>query len=210
MKNFCISVIVIILLPVIYFSSCAKVEDNNVARPTISNLRFNESDTMLYYDDSNIRRSIRFNDSVYTNRQIDTLIPGKWLYVSADMHAEGKLSTFIVRGELRYISKEDKGYPDSIYKITRLGLNIFSDKQDSTVYRNRLIQIPDTLRISSRRFIMDGKVRNEEDTLYLYTEEPYELMTVLMDRFGNSSDSTKDVRQVKFLTRKELIEIKGK
>ncbi|MBB4035734.1 hypothetical protein GGR21_001629 [Dysgonomonas hofstadii] len=212
MKNFCFAVIAVILLPVIYFSSCAKVEDNNVAQPTISNIRFNESDTIVYTDDSNIKRSIRFNDSVYAleYRKTDTLIPGKWVYISADLHADGKLSTFIVRGNLTYKSKSIKNYPDSIYEIIRSGQGIFSDKTDSTVYRNRLLQIPDTIIDNNRKLFLNNEWRTVVDTLYLYKEEPYKLMTVLMDRFGNVSDSTKDIRQIKFLTRKELRELKGK
>ena len=212
MKNFCLVVIIVILLPVIYFSSCAKVEDNNFAQPTISNIRFNESDTIVYTDESNIRRAIRFNDSVYAlaDRKIDTLVPGKWVYISADFHAEGKLSTFIVRGKLTYKSKRKKNYPDSIYEIKRIGQGIFSDKTDSTVYRNRLLQIPDTIIDNNRRIFIESKWQNVLDTLYLYKEDSYKLETVLMDRFGNRSDSVNDAREVKFLTRKEIREIKGK
>lgn len=209
MKNICLFAIAIILLPVIYFSSCAKVEDDNVAQPTISNIRFNESDTIMYYDKSGIRRRLLFNDSTETGqRQTDILVPGKWLYISADMHAEGKLSTFIVRGELRY--KSIRGYDDSIFEIKRLGQGVFSNKQDSSVYRNRLVQIPDTIVDNNRSLLIDNRWERRADTLYLYAQEPYNLYTVLMDRFGNRSDSAKDARSVKFMRRKELVEAMGK
>ena len=203
MRNLYLYVIALILLPVVYFSSCAKVEENNVERPTVSNVRFNESDTIVYRDASNVRRVILFNDSSKIRLPVDTLVPGKWLYVSADLHAEGKLSSFIVRGLLTYKSK--KGYSDSIFKLIGVGQNIYSNKTDSTVYRNRLFLIPDTIRDASRNVIEDGNIVRRPDTLYLDAEKSHELMTILMDRFGNVSDSVKETRSVKFIRRKDLI-----
>jgi len=204
MRNLCLSIIALILFSVIYFSSCAKVEENNVERPTVTNIRFNESDTIVYRDAGDVRRSILFNDSSKIRLPLDTFVLNKWLYVSADLHAEGKLSSFIVRGKLTY--KSINGYSDSIFKLVRSGQNIYSNKEDSSVYRNRLLQIFDTIKDASRNVIVNGVRTRMPDELVLATEKPDTLMVIMMDRFGNVSDSTKEKRLVKFIRRTDLIE----
>ena len=209
MKNFCLVIISVLLLPVIYFSSCAKVDENNVSRPVVSDIRFNENDTIAYWD-GEIRRSLRFNDSLNFERTIDTLIPGKWLNVSANLFAEGKLSTFIIRGKVTYNSHFKYAEPnvDSIFEIVRLGQDIYDNKKDCTmIIKNRLLIIPDTIR--AQRYFR-STTKTVMDTLVIKMDQLYDISVILMDQFGNLSDSVNEYRQVKFMTREQLLEARGK
>lgn len=132
-----------ILIPVIYFSSCAKDEnDDDKERPRIVYAHINVNDT-LYVADKNI--TIKLNDSLSSNHEIDTLTIGKWVYINAKFHDDKGLSTFKVETRLRYVSKtgtEGEKILDTLF--VKLGRNIFG-KDTIEVAQNRLMQIPDTI-----------------------------------------------------------------
>jgi len=174
----------------IYFSSCAKEENSENEKPVMSEISINLNDTIMYFDlITNKRKTLKFNDSISRSKidpsnRIDTVIIGKWMYISARFVDEGGLSTFKVGDTLTYKDiNPNKADPlDSILNIVKLGESIFN-KKDVYVFRNRLIQLPDTLR---REGIAYGE--NRRDTLIRISED-YKLLVACMDKAGNK-DST--------------------
>lgn len=148
MQKFSLSIIFLILVPALYFSSCAEDEnkDDN-ERPKIVYARINVNDT-LYVTDSIYSKEaviLGLNDSLSINHKIDTLTIGKWVYINAEFHDDKGLSTFKVETRLRYASEvgtEDEKILDTLF--IKLGRNIFG-KDTIEVTRNRLMLIPDTI-----------------------------------------------------------------
>lgn len=188
----------------IYFSSCAKEENSENEKPVMSEISINLNDTIMYFDlITNKRKTLKFNDSISRSKidpsnRIDTVIIGKWMYISARFVDEGGLSTFKVGDTLTYKDIDpNKADPlDSILNIVKLGESIFN-KKDVYVFRNRLIQLPDTLR---REGIAYGK--NRRDTLIRISED-YKLLVACMDKAGNK-DST--YIPIRLITRDKFLE----
>lgn len=188
----------------IYFSSCAKEENSENEKPVMSEISINLNDTIMYFDlITNKRKTLKFNDSISRSKidpsnRIDTVIIGKWMYISARFVDEGGLSTFKVGDTLTYKDiNSNKADPlDSILNIVKLGESIFN-KKDVYVFRNRLIQLPDTLR---REGIAYGK--NRRDTLIRISED-YKLLVACMDKAGNK-DSTYIL--IRLITRDKFLE----
>ncbi|GEM_PF-1630650 len=190
MRTFCIFIFALMSFFSIYFSSCAKEENSENEKPVMSEISINLNDTIMYFDlITNKRKTLKFNDSISRSKidpsnRIDTVIIGKWMYISARFVDEGGLSTFKVGDTLTYKDiNPNKADPlDSILNIVKLGESIFN-KKDVYVFRNRLIQLPDTLR---REGIAYGE--NRRDTLIRISED-YKLLVACMDKAGNK-DST--------------------
>lgn len=175
MRKFCFTIILFILLPLFYFSSCEKGDDWSEDAPVISDIRFNESDTLMYGPSADEKTVVLINDSSVMNRAMDTAIVGRWLYVTAHFSGSNDLSTFKVGGILTYKTKAGLEIKDT---IMRLGQSIFN-KKDTLVYRNRLMQIPDSLDrtvdgVSQRGGLQEGE---------------YTLSILCIDKAGRKSDS---------------------
>ncbi len=198
MRNFCLFIVSLILLAGLYFSSCAKVEDDETEPPTISDVRINKNDTLMY---GNL--VVGINDSLNENpNRMDTVIATKWMYIYARFTDKGGslLSTFKVEINPEYKDKRGReSVKDSIMPIIRLGQMIFNQK-DITVYRNRLVQIPDTI----TRTRKDGD-KLVMDTLVL-TQKIYDLKVAVIDKAGNG-DSIMDYKVV-LMNRKTLYDIR--
>lgn len=196
MRNFCLFIVSLILLAGLYFSSCAKVEDDETEPPTISDVRINKNDTLMY---GNL--VVRINDSLNTNpNRMDTVIATKWMYIYARFTDNEGLSTF--KAEINPEYKDKRGresVKDSIMPIIKLGQMIFNQK-DITVYRNRLVQIPDTI----TRTRKDGD-KLVMDTLVL-TQKIYDLKVAVIDKAGNG-DSIMDYKVV-LMNRKTLYDVR--
>ena len=83
MKKLCISLIILTTIFSMYFSSCSGSEnhDDN-EKPTISNVRFNYNDTIIYNG-----VSIKINDSLNINSdRTDTLVIGKMIYLTVELN----------------------------------------------------------------------------------------------------------------------------
>lgn len=179
MRNFCLSIVFLIGISTIYFS-CAKEENQETEPPVIdrSTLRVNMNDTLLYRSaDGKIQR-LRINDSLNINREIDTVVIGKWIYVSVRLRDNEGLSTFKVQGELSYdkVNVQDPQKGDSILKFVKIGQPIFGET-DVYAYRNRIVQIQDTI----KRYDKTGRV----DTLVLDNTKDHELKIACIDIAGN-------------------------
>lgn len=204
MRTFCIFIFALMSFFSIYFSSCAKEENSENEKPVMSEISINLNDTIMYFDlITNKRKTLKFNDSISRSKidpsnRIDTVIIGKWMYISARFVDEGGLSTFKVGDTLTYKDIDpNKADPlDSILNIVKLGESIFN-KKDVYVFRNRLIQLPDTLR---REGIAYGK--NRRDTLIRISED-YKLLVACMDKAGNK-DST--YIPIRLITRDKFLE----
>lgn len=204
MRTFCIFIFALMSFFSIYFSSCAKEENSENEKPVMSEISINLNDTIMYFDlITNKRKTLKFNDSISRSKidpsnRIDTVIIGKWMYISARFVDEGGLSTFKVGDTLTYKDiNSNKADPlDSILNIVKLGESIFN-KKDVYVFRNRLIQLPDTLR---REGIAYGK--NRRDTLIRISED-YKLLVACMDKAGNK-DSTYIL--IRLITRDKFLE----
>ncbi len=198
MRNFCLFIVSLILLAGLYFSSCAKVEDDETEPPTISDVRINKNDTLMY---GNL--VVGINDSLNVNpNRMDTVIATKWMYIYARFTDKGGslLSTFKVEINPEYKDKRGReSVKDSIMPIIRLGQMIFNQK-DITVYRNRLVQIPDTI----TRTRKDGD-KLVMDTLVL-TQKIYDLKVAVIDKAGNG-DSIMDYKVV-LMNRKTLYDVR--
>ncbi|MBK5720571.1 hypothetical protein JGH11_06775 [Dysgonomonas sp. Marseille-P4677] len=204
MRNFCLLILLLICIPAIYFSSCAKVENDEKDLPVMSEISINLNDTIMYLDPlTNKRRALKFNDSISRSKidpkdRVDTVIIGKWMYISARFKDEGGLSTFKAGDTLVYkdINDNKNNKLDSALKIVKLGQSIFG-QTDIYVSRSRLIQLPDTIR---RTGIAYGNQRN--DTLIRRTEN-HKLLVACMDKSGNKDSTYVPIR---IITRKEFIE----
>lgn len=145
MQKFSLSIIVFILFPVFYFSSCAEDENEEDKEiPKIEYAHINVNDT-LYVTDRNYTEedvTIKLNDSLSINHEIDTLTIGKWIYINAAFSDDKNLSTFKVETKLRYKSKTGENILDTLF--VKLGRNIFGETQIK-VSRNKLMQVPDTI-----------------------------------------------------------------
>ncbi|EGK00820.1 hypothetical protein [Dysgonomonas gadei] len=198
MRNFCLFIVSLILLTGLYFSSCAKVEDDETEPPAISDVRINKNDTLMY---GNL--VVRINDSLNENpNRMDTVIATKWMYIYARFTDKGGslLSTFKVEINPEYKDKRGReSVKDSIMPVVRLGQMIFNQK-DITVYRNRLVQIPDTI----TRTRKDGD-KLVMDTLVL-TQKIYDLKVAVIDKAGNG-DSIMDYKVV-LMNRKTLYDVR--
>lgn len=196
MRNFCLFLVSLILLTGLYFSSCAKVEDDETEPPTISDVRINKNDTLMY---GNL--VVKINDSLNTNpNRIDTVITKKWMYIYARFTDNEGLSTFKVEINPEYKDKRGReSVKDSIMPVIKLGQMIFNQK-DITVYRNRLAQIPDTI----TRTRKDGE-KLVMDTLVL-TQKIYDMKVAVIDKAGNG-DSIMDYKVV-LMNRKTLYDVR--
>ncbi|SBV93238.1 hypothetical protein [uncultured Dysgonomonas sp.] len=196
MRNFCLFLVSLILLTGLYFSSCAKVEDDETEPPTISDVRINKNDTLMY---GNL--VVKINDSLNTNpNRIDTVITKKWMYIYARFTDNEGLSTFKVEINPEYKDKRGReSVKDSIMPVIKLGQMIFNQK-DITVYRNRLAQIPDTI----TRTRKDGE-KLVMDTLVL-TQKIYDMKVAVIDKAGNG-DSIIDYKVV-LMNRKTLYDVR--
>lgn len=148
MQKFSLSIIFLILVPALYFSSCAEDEnkdDNEI--PKILYAHINVNDTLYVTDTiySKEEITLKLNDSLSVNHEIDTLTIGKWVYINAAFADDKSLSTFKVETTLRYKSKTGVGDDKTLDTLfIKLGRNIFGEKSIK-VARNRLMQIPDTI-----------------------------------------------------------------
>lgn len=196
MRNFCLFIVSLILLTGLYFSSCAKVEDDETEPPTISDVRINKNDTLMY---GNL--VVRINDSLNTDpNRMDTVITKKWMYIYARFTDNEGLSTFKVEINPEYKDKRGReSVKDSIMPVVRLGQMIFNQK-DITVYRNRLVQIPDTI----TRTRKDGD-KLVMDTLVL-TQKIYDMKVAVIDKAGNG-DSIMDYKVI-LMNRKTLYDVR--
>ena len=196
MRNFCLFIVSLILLTGLYFSSCAKVEDDETEPPGISDVRINKNDTLMY---GNL--VVRINDSLNENpNRMDTVITKKWMYIYARFTDNEGLSTFKVEINPEYKDKRGReSVKDSIMPVVRLGQMIFNQK-DITVYRNRLAQIPDTI----TRTRKDGE-KLVMDTLVL-TQKIYDMKVAVIDKAGNG-DSIMDYKVV-LMNRKTLYDVR--
>lgn len=196
MRNFCLFIVSLILLTGLYFSSCAKVEDDETEPPAISDVRINKNDTLMY---GNL--VVRINDSLNENpNRMDTVITKKWMYIYARFTDNEGLSTFKVEINPEYKDKRGReSVKDSIMPVVRLGQMIFNQK-DITVYRNRLVQIPDTI----TRTRKDGD-KLVMDTLVL-TQKIYDMKVAVIDKAGNG-DSIMDYKVV-LMNRKTLYDVR--
>ncbi len=213
MKNLYFFLISLIIVPAIYFSSCAKVEDDDTVPPIVADAWMNRNDTIIYFNANKERIVVKINDSTKVKQKdgnrktIDTLIAGKWLYISASFTDEtNNLSSFKVGGKLRYkhITKiKGKEKYDSIFSFVKVGRNIFGNKSPISVYNNRLIEIPDTIIVNRRKNNI-----SITDTTVIHTDTIYNLYIVCMDQAGNK-DSISN-HQVRILHRKTLIDALSK
>ncbi|MFV0417644.1 MAG: hypothetical protein ACK5KT_02770 [Dysgonomonas sp.] len=148
MQKFSLSIILLLLVPTLYFSSCAEDEnkDDNES-PKIVYAHINVNDTLYVTDTvySKQEVTLKLNDSLSLNHEIDTLTIGKWVYVNAEFRDDKSLSTFKVETTLRYKSKAGTGDDKTLDTLfVKLGRNIFG-KDTIQVAQNRLMQIPDTI-----------------------------------------------------------------
>ncbi|HMM02215.1 MULTISPECIES: hypothetical protein [unclassified Dysgonomonas] len=196
MRNFCLFIVSLILLTGLYFSSCAKVEDDETEPPVISDVRINKNDTLMY---GNL--VVKINDSLNDNpNRMDTVIATKWMYIYARFTDNEGLSTFKVEINPEYRDKRGReNVKDSIMPVIKLGQMIFNQK-DITVYRNRLVQIPDTI----TRTRKDGD-KLVMDTLVL-TQKIYDMKVAVIDKAGNG-DSIMDYKVV-LMNRKALYDVR--
>lgn len=170
MRNLFIALIIVLIVPAVWFSSCAKVDNyEGAGKPTVSDVRFNANDT-LHLQDGEV---IVLNDSTKRGpSHIDTLIIGKTLYLNARFRDNIGLSSYRVKMEIN----SQAGEP---YKLWALGEDIFSTKRhkvtDTIIIRNSLFSIPyyvlskDTIYMKQGEHelqIAYGNIANKRDSSY--------------------------------------------
>ncbi|MDR2955201.1 MAG: hypothetical protein LBV43_08980 [Prevotella sp.] len=189
MRKVVLSIICLFVVSLFYFTSCGEDKSDDKVPPVIEFAKFNVNDTIW----DGLETLITINDSTKEQTHlIDTVVIGKWLYISArftDNEAKG-LSTFKVETNLVYKGKE--GVKDSLLEIVKLGRSIFA-QNDVSVYYNKLVQISDTI----RRNTTGSGVQN----LGL-VEGDYSVKVVCIDVAGNTDSQTFPVR---FIRRNKIV-----
>lgn len=191
MRNFSLSIILLIIIPTFYFSSCSKTEDysDDKEKPSISNVTFNVKDTFFFDDDM----KVTINDSnKILQGQIPILPIGKAIILSAEFRDNRALSTFLVRIDTikgQGIIRGDETKKDSInFSLIKLGAKIF-DSTYIKVSRNSLDYIPEYTVITGDTF---------------YTKEGIRDVSIIcMDKAGNTDTLNTKVR---LMTRKSIYE----
>ncbi|MDU1891454.1 MAG: hypothetical protein E6767_12265 [Dysgonomonas sp.] len=145
MKKFCLTILSLMLLTVVYFSSCSSVEDysDDNEKPTVSNVFFNVNDTIVYEG-----HRVNINRDSTVAKDVHIIPIGKWMYISGHFQDNRALSTFSVRMDTTAGNGYKKGnaeldIKDSIhYSFLKLGSSIFR-KTDTIVNRSGLLLIPE-------------------------------------------------------------------
>lgn len=195
MKNFCLFLICLIIFPMLYFSSCAKEENNNDGvKPKISEVMFNSNDTIMWKG-----TAIRINHPA-TKEEMDTLVIGKLAYMSGRFtsNKEKALSGYKVEFYFKMKNKDTGEVIDDTLRA--VGTTIYG-KNDTIVKRNNLVLIPDTTSIS---IVVDGKT---EKGMYYPVEGEYKINIVCGDIYGNRDSIQHDVR---LLSRRSIYDSRNK
>lgn len=192
MKNLCLLLIGLTIIPILWFSSCAKTEDNNDGiKPVIDSLsfRFNANDTINWEG-----TFIKINDSTSRKKEPDTLVIGKMLYMSGKFSSNkiNALSGYKVELWYKLMNKDKKEIDE---KLRAIGKSIFG-QTDADIWNNRLMTIFDTI-----SKIEKGK--NGQDTTVLYSPiaGEYKVNVVCGDIYGNRDSIQFPVR---LLTRESI------
>ena len=199
MKNLCLLLISLTVIPMLWFSSCAKTEDNNDGiKPVIDSLsfRFNANDTI-----NKNGTIIKINDSTSINKELDTLVIGKMLYMS------GKFSSNKVNGlsgykvELWYRLRNDSLNKEIDEKLKAIGRSIFG-LTDADIWNNKLMTIPDSISRTER-----GKYVQDTTVFYSPIEGDCKVNVVCGDIYGNRDSIQFPVR---LLSRKSIYDSRSK
>ena len=196
MRNLCITLIIVLVIPAVWFSSCAKVDDyEGNEKPTVSDVRFNANDTLLLENGE----VIVLNDSTKTTSpRIDTFIIGKTLYLNARFRDSIGLSSYRVRMIVDLETKEHFISKKPL-DIKALGEDIFSTKghkiKDTTIIRNRLFSIPEII--------------TRLDTVFNPKQGLYDVQ-IACGNIANRVDSTSFYYKVLLLSRDSILSIRKK
>lgn len=147
MRQFSLFLILCMLMPVIYFSSCAEDEnEDDNERPVVEYAHINVNDTLYVRDKDYSKEEIilKLNDSLNIHHEIDTMTIGKWMVINAAFRDDKGLSSFKVETRLRYKARPGGNDEELDTIFFKLGRNIFG-KDTIKVARNRLMQIPDSI-----------------------------------------------------------------
>lgn len=189
MRNLCLLLIVLTIIPMLWFSSCAKSEDNNDSiKPVIESIRFNFNDTIMWQG-----TGITINDTL-TKQGQDTIVIGKILYMSGHFYTnkDHALSGYKVDLWYKLINKDQKVI-DGI--LTGVGAGIFG-RTDTIIRMNRLVTIPDSISKTEK-----NEAGIDVSVIYKPVEGEHTLNVVCGDIYGN-----RDSLQfpVKLLSRKSI------
>ena len=185
MRNFCLTLILLITVPSVWFSSCSGSDDNDDnENPKVSDIRFNFDDTIVYEGEV-----IKINDSKNTDpNRTDILVIGKMIYLTAFFEDNVALSGYKV--VLDSIPENKGKGNDSVFTFQALGADIFGVK-DTLIKKNNLLIIPENL------------IRPQKnDTLQIW-EGDYSMLVACGDK-ANNVDSTSYVYTVKLYSRKTI------
>lgn len=201
MRNFCLILITIIIVPAVWFSSCSKSETYDTDdTPIVSDVRFNFDDSLMYADGT----IIYLNDSTNTAPgRIDTLIIGKIVYLTARFQDNIGLSSYRVKMVID--SSRLTPTNDSLLSFYSLGADIYSSNKykikDTIIRKNTLITIP------------TYALRTDKETLLRDTVAIYQgdyIMQIACGNIAGNKDSTSFAYRVKLLSRDSIYAIRKK
>ncbi|MFT4222700.1 hypothetical protein [Dysgonomonas sp.] len=196
MKNLCLLLIGLTIIPMLWFSSCAKTEeDNDKIAPVIGIVRFNSNDTINWKG-----IIIKINDSTFTNRELDTLTIGKVLYLSGKFSSNKDNALSGYKAELWYKSRS-KNLKERDDTLKAIGKSIFG-MTDVDIWNNRLMTIPDSISRTER-----GKNVQDTTVFYFPIEGDYKVNVVCGDIYGNRDSIQFPVR---LLSRKSIYDSRNK
>lgn len=196
MKNLCLLLIGLTIIPMLWFSSCAKTEeDNDKIAPVIGIVRFNSNDTINWKG-----IIIKINDSTFTNRELDTLTIGKVLYLSGKFSSNKDNALSGYKAELWYKSRS-KNLRERDDTLRAIGKSIFG-MTDADIWNNRLMTIPDSISRTER-----GKNVQDTTVFYFPIEGDYKVNVVCGDIYGNRDSIQFPVR---LLSRKSIYDSRNK
>lgn len=175
MKNLCLLLIGLTIIPMIWFSSCAKTEDDNdKITPVISNVRFNANDTINWQGSI-----IKINDSTSINKELDTLVVGKILYLSGKFSSNKINALSGYKVELWYKSENKKFGKERDDTLRAIGKSIYG-LTDADIWNNRLALILDSISRAEK-----GKNGQDTTVFYFPITGDYKVNVVCGDIYGN-------------------------
>ncbi len=198
MKNLYLLLISLTIIPMLWFSSCAKTEDNNDGiKPVIDSLsfRFNANDTINWKG-----TFITINDSTSRKKEPDTLVIGKMLYMSGKFSSNkiNALSGYKVELWYKLMNKDKKEIDE---KLRAIGKSIF-EQTDADIWNNRLIIIPDSISRTE-----ENEAGINEPVIYKPIEGVDTLNVVCGDIYGNIDSIQFPVR---LMSRKSIYDSRNK
>lgn len=194
MRVFSILLILFILLPVIYFSSCVKsTEYNDNEKPEIWDIEVNLNDTINYSVDTGGKIDTTYHLYNKDPNKPARLAISKYVYISFKIKDNENLSSYAVK--LEAIEGQVKSDTTAWAYFVASGRDVFNKKDSLVHIEKQYLQIVP--------YTMQERVDNETKTFNVQTGN-YRVTVIATDWAGKEQRAWSDVE---LYTRKQILEM---